>query len=88
MKLRLLLAGLLLQGALFAAEKKQEDNTRYFNVYCIDGLEFVEDSNGTLTQIMTPSSYKLQSVDPIPVMLPKQCSGTAKQYKAGRAYEL
>lgn len=46
---------------------------QYFQLYCIEGYEFIEDNQGYLHQIFEKSSYKLTGIEAIPIQLPKEC---------------
>lgn len=46
---------------------------QYFQLYCIEGYEFIEDNQGNLHQIFEKSSYKLTGIEAIPIQLPKEC---------------
>lgn len=46
---------------------------QHFQLYCIEGYEFVEDTQGNIHQIFEKSSYKLTGIEAIPIQLPKEC---------------
>ena len=76
----LVVLSILLQVVLCFGEDKPLpkpdiiEETENYTVMCIRGNEFVQDYQGTLTQIMQKETYKLTGVEPIPVSLPKSCT--------------
>lgn len=77
-----LLLLILLSVLGFASSEVEPTNKVYkmktpmhFQLYCIEGYEFVEDNQGNLHQIFEKSSYKLTGIETIPIQLPKECKG-------------